>query len=92
MAMKMKVGRFNISISAEDTILTERTREESTCFLLNHLSMILAEAAELEKKNLNRKPEDAAVLAKLYEGYAHEVYMALKKSGFYDDLYQEEKK
>lgn len=90
MAMKMKVGRFNISISAEDTLLTERTREEATCYLLNHLTMILTEAADLERKNPEHTPEDAAVLANIYEGYAHEVYMALKKHGFYDDLYQEE--
>lgn len=90
MAMKMKVGRFNISISAEDTILTERTRDEATCYLLNHLTMILTEAADLERKNPDRKPEDAVVLANMYEGFAHEVYTALKKHGFYDDLYKEE--
>ena len=55
--MKMKVGRLNISLSVEDTILTERTREESTCYLLNYLSMIFSEAAKLEKYNPDRTPE-----------------------------------
>ena len=92
MALKLKVGRFNISVSAEDTILDERSREESTCYMLNHLAMILSEAAKLEKYNPNRKPEDAAYLARIYDRYSDEVYQALKKRGFYDDLYTEDKK
>ena len=91
MALKLKVGRFNISVSAEDTILTERSREEATCYMLNHLSMILGEAAKLERFNPDRKPEDAAALTLIYDRYANEVYQALKKSGFYDDLYEEKK-
>lgn len=89
--MKMKVGRLNITLSVEDTILTERTREESTCYLLNYLSMIFTEAAKLEKYNPDRTPENAAALSVIYDRYANEIYQHLKKSGFYDDLYEEKK-
>lgn len=90
-ALKMKVGHYIISVSAEDTALTERTRDEATCYMLNHLTMILDEAAKLEKFNPDRTPENAASLATYYSGYANAIYQALKQHGFYDDLYEEKK-
>lgn len=91
-ALKMKVGHYLISISAEDTILTERSRDEATCYMLNHLTMILDEAAKLEKYNPDRTPENAASLSATYSRFANDVYQALKKHGFYDDLYEDKEK
>ena len=83
-AFKLKAGDFEIKVKAKDAIQkNEEYNKSETEYFLNHLVVVLQEAA-----HFNRGKYDA--VADAYEDEAREIYEYLKSIGAYDFKMSEE--
>ena len=88
--MVLTIGPYKVKISAEDLRIPEQSREMTTSYALNNLSIMLHEASEAEKANFRgRNPELAEYYSEVYKKWSDDIYYELKKRGFYEEVKNE---
>ena len=83
--MTLTIGHYKVKITAEDKILSDLSREESTCYFLNELSVLLDRAADNIRNQEGLDPETRQRVEYAYRRDAFEIYQQLVKKGFYAD-------
>lgn len=81
--MTLTIGHYKVKITAEDKILSDLSREESTCYFLNELSVLLDRAADNIRDQEGLDPETRQRVEYAYRRDAFEIYQQLVKKGFY---------
>lgn len=83
--MTLTIGHYKVKITAEDKILSDLSREESTFYFLNELSVLLDRAADNIRDQEGLDPKTRQRLEYAYRRDSSEIYQQLAKKGFYGD-------
>ena len=83
--MTLTIGHYKVKITAEDMILSDLSREESTCYFLNELSVLLDRAADNIRDQEGLDLETRQRVEYAYRRDASGIYQQLVKKGFYGE-------
>lgn len=84
--IKIKIGQYEISVKARNTLLQSEYNEEETMSLLNRLSFIFDDAADEARRRYKENPtrEYLPRLAERRDRISQQIYEQLDEMHFYD--------